>query len=135
MDAVRWWCAVFCVQCFVFCVQCAGGAQYFVGSVVVGVEGSEETLERISAVSCNVSVSSWVEAWARFLSEIAFFSVAAVLSRVLENFSAVWLREFWKVLAVSEIVLEKNMRDSRLASDFESSKGMEMSRKESLLLT
>ena len=45
MDAVRWWCAVFCVQCFVFCVQCAGGAQYFVGSVVVGVEGSEETLE------------------------------------------------------------------------------------------
>ena len=66
-----------------------------------------EVLERISAVSCNVSVSSWVEAWARFLSEIAFFSVAAVLSSVLENFSAVWLRVFWKVLAVSEIVLEK----------------------------
>ena len=92
-------------------------------------------LERISAVSCKVSVSSWVEAWARFLSEIAFFRVAAVLSNVLENFSAVSLRVFWKVLAVSEIVFEKNMRDSILASDLESSKGMEMSRKESLLLT
>ena len=39
-------CFVFCVQCAVFCVQCAVcSAQCAVCSVVVGVEGSQETLE------------------------------------------------------------------------------------------
>ena len=48
-----------------------------------------DVFESMSAVSWSVSDISWVDAWARFFSDRAFFSVAAVWSRVLENFSAV----------------------------------------------
>ena len=80
MDAVRWWCAVFCVQCFVFCVQCAGGAQYFVGSVVVGVEGSEETLETEERDSKGSLVR---RGWWHNPQQSSQFS--AILSNVLHN--------------------------------------------------
>ena len=30
-----------------------------------------------------------------------------------ENFSAVWVKVFWNISAVSDIVLEKNTKDSK----------------------